>query len=53
MKEKASKIEKLLNENDISTRIEENLNQTIITKNTHNNVVVTIGKLSEGFESYS
>ncbi len=52
MKEKASKIEKLLNENDISTRIEENLNQTIITKNTHNNVVITIGKLSEGFESY-
>ena len=52
MKEKANKIEKLLNENDISTRIEENLNQTIITKNTHNNVVVTIGKLSEGFESY-
>ena len=52
MKEKANKIEKLLNENDISTRIEENLNQTIITKNTHNNVVITIGKLSEGFESY-
>ena len=52
MKEKANKIEKLLNENDISTRIEENLNQTIITKNRHNNVVITIGKLSEGFESY-
>ena len=52
MKEKASKIEKLLNENEISSRIEENLNQTIITKNTQNNVVITIGKLSEGFESY-
>ena len=52
MKEKANKIEKLLNENDILARIEENLNQTIITKNTHNNVVITIGKLSEGFESY-
>ena len=52
MKEKASKIEKLLNENEITTRIEENLNQTIITKNTQNNVVITIGKLSEGFESY-
>ena len=52
MKEKASKIEKLLNENKILARIEENLNQTIITKNTQNNVVITIGKLSEGFESY-
>ena len=52
MKEKASKIEKLLSENDILARIEENLNQTIITKNTKNNVVITIGKLSEGFESY-
>ena len=52
MKEKANKIEKLLSENDISVRIEENLNQTIITKNTQNNVVITIGKLSEGFESY-
>ena len=52
MKEKANKIEKVLNENDISSRIEENLNQTIITKNTQNNVVITIGKLSEGFESY-
>ena len=52
MKEKANKIEKLLNENDISSRIEENLNQTIIAKNTQKNVVITIGKLSEGFESY-
>ena len=47
MKEKASKIEKLLNENEITTRIEENLNQTIISKNTHNNVVITVGKISE------
>ena len=52
MKEKAHKIEKLLNEHNINTRIEENLNQTIITKNTKSNVVITIGKLSEGFESY-
>ena len=52
MKEKVSKIEKLLNENDIQTRVEENLNQTIITKNNQNNVVITIGKLTEGFESY-
>ena len=52
MKEKVSKIEKLLNENDIKTRVEENLNQTIITKNNQNNVVITIGKLTEGFESY-
>ena len=52
MKEKANKIEKLLKENDISSRFEENLNQTIISKNTHNNVVITVGKISEGFESY-
>ena len=52
MKEKAGKIEKLLNENEIQCRIEENLNQTIITKNNKNNVIITIGKLAEGFEAY-
>ena len=52
MKEKASKIEKLLNENEISCRVEENLNQTIITKSNHKNVVITVGRLSEGFECY-
>ena len=52
MKEKTKKIEKLLQENDIECRIEENLNQAIITKNNQNNVVITVGKLSDGFESY-
>ena len=28
------------------------MNQTIISKNTQNNVVITVGKISEGFESY-
>lgn len=50
MKEKAGKIEKILEENNIQSRFEEELNQTIINKN--NNVVITVGKLSEGFESY-
>ena len=52
MKEKVKKIEKLLKENDINSRIEENLNQTIISKSTQNNVVITVGNLTEGFESY-
>ena len=52
MKEKVSKIEKIFAENNIPSRVEENLNQTIITKNKQNNVVITVGKLSEGFESY-
>ena len=52
MKEKTGKIEKLLKENDINCRIEENLNQTIISKSNKNNVIITIGKISEGFESY-
>ena len=52
MKEKIAKVQKLLEENEIQSRIEENLDQTIITKNTQNTVVITIGKLSAGFESY-
>ena len=52
MKEKVIKIEKLLNENNIQTRVEENLNQTIIKKNNQRNVIITIGNLKEGFECY-
>ncbi len=52
MKEKVSKIEKVLEENGIQTRFEKELNQTIISKNNHNSVVITVGKLSEGFEAY-
>ena len=52
MKEKVSKIEKLLKENEINARIEDNLDKTIITKSNQANVVITVGKLTEGFESY-
>ena len=52
MKEKVSKMQKLLEENKIVARYEENLNQTIISKNEKSDVVITVGKLTEGFESY-
>jgi len=52
IKEKAEKIAKLLEENDIQSRFEQTLNQTIISKSNHNNVVITTGKLSAGFECY-
>ena len=52
MKEKVSKIEKLLNENEIQSRYEENLNQTIIIKNNQKSVVISVGELTEGFECY-
>ncbi len=52
MKEKSSKIAKILQDNEIQTRFEENLNQTIISKNNENNVVITVGNLSDGFECY-
>ncbi len=52
MKEKIGKIQNILEENNIPSRVEENLNQTIISKNNQNNVVITVGKLSDGFESY-
>ena len=52
IKEKSEKIAKLLEENEIQSRFEENLNQTIISKSNSNNVVITTGKLSSGFECY-
>ena len=52
MKEKVSKIQKLLNENEIQSRYEENLNQTIIIKNNQKSVVISVGELTEGFECY-
>ena len=52
MKEKKDKIAKLLSENEIQSRFEENLNQTIISKNNEGYVTITLGKLSGGFESY-
>ena len=50
-KEKAEKIQKLLEENDITSIYQEKLNQAIITKNTLT-VVITLGKLSSGFFSF-
>lgn len=49
-KEKADKIAKLLEENNITSIYQENLNQTIITKDT-GTVTITLGKLSSGFFS--
>ena len=51
-KEKAKKICALLDENEIINKYEENLNQTIIVKNTESLVTVSIGKLSAGFECF-
>lgn len=51
-KEKAKKLQSLLNEKDIFNNIEEKLNQTIIVKSNESIVTITVGKLSSGFESY-
>ena len=51
-KEKAKKICSLLDENEIINKYEENLNQTIISKNTESLVIVSVGKLSAGYECY-
>ena len=51
-KEKAKKICSLLDENEIINKYEENLNQTIISKNTESLVIVSLGKLSAGYECY-
>ena len=52
LKEKLKKVESILQENDIECRIEETSDKTIISKNIRNTVVITAGKLSEGFECY-
>ena len=49
-KEKAKKIEKLLNENEILSIFQEDLNQNIITKS-NQTVTITLGKVSGGFFS--
>ena len=51
-KEKTKKICSLLNEKEIINKYEENLNQTIIVKNTESLVTVSVGKLSSGFECF-
>ena len=51
-KEKAKKIQKLFEEQEIFCKIEENLNQTIIVKSAEDVVTISIGKLSAGFENH-
>ena len=52
-KEKAKKISRLLNENNIINKFEENINNTIIAKKNAKDVItVSLGKLSAGFENY-
>ena len=50
-KEKADKIAKLLEENEILSIYQEKLNQTIINKES-NTVTITLGKLTSGFFSF-
>lgn len=50
-KEKAKKIQAILNQKEISNIYEENLNQTIIVKSKEQIVNIGIGKLSSGFEA--
>ena len=51
-KEKAKKLKKILEEKELICKIEEKLNQTIITKSAESIVTISIGKLSSGFENY-
>lgn len=51
-KEKAKKLQSLLNEKEIMNKIEEKLDQTIIVKANESIVTITIGTLSAGFEAF-
>ena len=51
-KEKAKKLQEILQKEDIISKIEEKLDKTIIVKSKEKTVTITIGKLSEGFENY-
>lgn len=51
-KEKAKKLKKMLEEQEIPCLIEEKLNQTIIVKSRENIVTISIGKITSGFENY-
>ncbi len=50
-KEKAKKIEKILEENEIPSIYEESINQVIINKNDIKTIILTTGKLSGGYIS--
>ena len=51
-KEKADKISQLLNDNEISNRYEEELSQTVLVKSKENPIIISIGKISSGFQNY-
>ena len=51
-KEKANKMKKMLEEQQILCKIEEKLDKTIIVKSAESIVTISIGKLSSGFENY-
>ena len=51
-KEKAKKVCSILEQNEILSKYEEKLNNTIIVKNTKGVVTVSLGELSAGFENY-
>lgn len=51
-KEKAKKVKKILEEKEITCKLEEKLNQTIIVKASQSIITISIGKLSSGFENY-
>lgn len=51
-KEKAKKMQKMLETKDILSKVEEKLDKTIIVSAKEKTVTISIGKISEGFENY-
>ncbi len=51
-KEKAKKLKEILEKEQITSKIEEKLDKTIIVKPQEKTVTITIGELSEGFENH-
>ena len=51
-KEKAKKLQEILEKENIITKIEEKLDKTIIVKSKEKIITISIGKISQGFENY-
>ena len=51
-KEKAKKLQEILEQENIMSKIEEKLDKTIIVKSQEKIITIAIGKLTEGFENY-
>lgn len=49
-KEKVKKVQAILNQEEINNIYEESLNQRIITKKNQDFAIISVGKISEGFE---